>query len=452
MGNGARKEKMRLELRSAAPWGVDVWLLVLILVTALISRLYALDSFPYYPPQWPWLGDDPRHPGLYTDEASYLELAMALPSSLTPFQPWLQLAAVKLSTLLLGPSVLAARLPSALASALTAPIVYLAAKELFRLKASALLASLYFIVMVPGLIYGRMLFLENFAALFLALEFYFLTRYLRLPSSRLAYFTSVFAALASMSKVTGIIGPAFLSLALLAEKRIKSNVGPLLVAWSPIFAFVIVSSLIRGSLTLSLSSWLVGYVGRELSWQFLILQAMPSGHIVFSGGYVKPELWYLYAYLCLAAMTIARRREASILMYPLTAFFTIPLAVWGFGAYYLILIYPMLAIAAGGGTPLLLRTSNTSALGLFSALYVPLVASMTASFTLPVIEFNYSLFALKVGILLAPILLWALANRVLYSLRRMKRLSFATVLLICYFALLLISTPYLYPYYFLGRA
>jgi 4-amino-4-deoxy-L-arabinose transferase-like glycosyltransferase len=443
---------MRLELRTAAPWGVDAWLLALLLVAALISRLYALGSFPYYPPQWPWLGDNPRHPGLYKDEAGYMESAMALPSSLSPYQPWLQLSAVKLSTLLLGPSALAARLPSALASSLTAPIVYLAARELFRSRASALLASLYFIVMVPGLIYGRMLLLENFAALFLALEFYFLVRYLGLPSSRLAYAASAFAALASMSKVTGIIGPAFLSLAMLAEKRIRSNVGPLLMAWSPLFAFVIVSSLIRGSFTLSLSSWLFGYVGRELSWQFLFLQALPSGHIVFSGGYVKPELWYLYAYLGMAAVAIAKRREASLLMYPLTAFFTIPLAVWGFSAYYPILIHPMLAIAAGGGTLLLLRTQNIPALGLLSALYVPLVASMTASLTLPVIEFNYSLFALKVGALLAPVLLWGLANRVLYSLRQMRRLSFAAALLISYFALLLASTPYLYPYYFLGRA
>jgi hypothetical protein len=34
----------------------------------------------------------------------------------------------------------------------------------------------------------------------------------------------------------------------------------------------------------------------------------------------------------------------------------------------------------------------------------------------------------------------------------MKRLNLAAAILISYFALLLTSTPYLYPYYFLGKA
>jgi 4-amino-4-deoxy-L-arabinose transferase-like glycosyltransferase len=445
-------EGTRIKLRITTSWSIDAWLLAFILSTALISRLYSLESFPYYPPEWPWLGDNPKYKGLYRDEANYMEAAIALPFSPTPYQPWLQLSVVKLFTLLLGPSTLAARLPSALATSFTAPIIYLAAKELFRSKASALLASLYYIAMVPGLIYGRMLLLENFAALFLTLEFYYMIRYLNLPNSRLAYTASAFAALASMSKVTGVVGPSFLTLALLAEKRIKGNVGPLLIAWSPIIVFVLAASEIRGSLVSSLSSWLLGYVGRELSWQFLLVQALPSGHILFSGGWVKPELWYLYSYLSMAALVLAGRREATPIIYPLTAFFTIPLAVWGFGAYYPALIYPILALAAGGGTPILLRTPNILALGLFSALYVPVVASMTASLTLPVIEFNYSLFALKVGTLFAPLALWALANQILSSLHMMERLNLAAAILISYFALLLTSTPYLYPYYFLGKA
>jgi 4-amino-4-deoxy-L-arabinose transferase-like glycosyltransferase len=445
-------EGARIKLRITTSWSVDAWLLALILAAALISRLYSLESFPYYPPEWPWLGDNPKYKGLYRDEAFYMEVAIALPFSPTPFQPWLQLAAVKLFTLLLGPSTLAARLPSSLASAFTAPIIYLAVKELFHLRAAALIASFYYIAMVPGLIYGRMLLLENFAAFFIALEFYFLIRYLRFPSPKLVYTASALAALASMSKVTGVVGPAFLTIALLAERRVKGNMGPLLMAWSPLIAFVIASSIIGGSLISSLRSWLLGYVGRELSWQFLLLQALPSGHILFSGGYVKPEFWYIYAYLSMVVLALVKRMEATTLLYPLTAFFTIPLAVWGFSAYYLILIYPMLASAAGGGTLLFLRIPNILSLGLFSALYVPLVASVSASLSLPVIDYNYWLFLLKVSVLLAPLAIWTLVNKTLHLIRTTIRLSFHFVLLISYFSLLLYSTPYLYPYFFLGRA
>jgi 4-amino-4-deoxy-L-arabinose transferase-like glycosyltransferase len=445
-------EGTRIKLRITTSWSIDAWLLAFILATALISRLYSLESFPYYPPEWPWLGDNPKYKGLYRDEANYMEAAIALPFSPTPYQPWLQLSVVRLFTLLLGPSTLAARLPSSLASALTAPIIYLAAKELFHSRAAALIASFYYIAMVPGLIYGRMLLLENFAAFFIALEFYFLIRYLNLSSSKLLYIASALAASASMSKVTGVVGPALLTLALLAERRVKGNMGPLFMAWFPLIAFVIASFMIRGSLILSLRSWSLGYVGRELSWQFLFLQALPSGHILFSGGYVKPEFWYLYAYLSMAVLALVKRMEAAILIYPLTAFFTIPLAVWGFSAYYPVLIYPMLALAAGGGTILFLRISNILSLGLFSALYVPLVASVIASLSLPVIDYNYWLFFLKLGILLAPLALWTVVNQTLHLIRAMIRLNFPFVLLISYFALLLSATHYLYPYFFLGRA
>jgi hypothetical protein len=297
-----------------------------------------------------------------------------------------------------------------------------------------------------------MLLLENFAAFFIALEFYFLIRYLNLSSSKLLYTASALAALASMSKVTGVVGPAFLTLALLAERRIKGNMGPLLMAWAPLIVFVIVASMISGSLISSLRSWLLGHVGRELSWQFLLLQALPSGHILFSGGYVKPEFWYLYAYLNMAVLALVKRVEAAILIYPLTAFFTIPLAVWGFSPYYPILIYPILALVAGGGTVSFLRIPNILSLGLFSALYVPLVASVTASFSLPVIDYNYWLFFLKVGVLLAPLALWTVMNQTLHLIHATIRLNFSFIILISYFALLLSSTPYLYPYFFLGRA
>src|SRR5438309_6219991 len=102
-------------------------LLALVLGLALATRLYNLSSFPYFPTAPPWLGADAPYRGLYIDEANYARIANAFPSTLSAYQPPLQILAVKLSILLVGNNVLGSRLPSAIASSFTAALVFLAA-------------------------------------------------------------------------------------------------------------------------------------------------------------------------------------------------------------------------------------------------------------------------------------------------------------------------------------
>ncbi|RLJ01042.1 MAG: hypothetical protein DRP08_06050, partial [Candidatus Aenigmatarchaeota archaeon] len=89
-------------------------IILTLFTTALITRTYNLDKFPYYPPQWPYLGDKPGPPGLYGDEAIYLGKSKKLFTEPTTYQTWLQLFLVHLSTRILGESAFSARLPSAI--------------------------------------------------------------------------------------------------------------------------------------------------------------------------------------------------------------------------------------------------------------------------------------------------------------------------------------------------
>ena len=125
-----------------------IWALIIFII-ALFTRTFLLDKFPYFPPEYPYLGDRPGPLGLYRDEAEYLRLAKLLPSELPYYQPWLHLVLIRLSIMLLGESSFSVRLPSAIASSLTALLIFLISRQLFKDNISAAISSLYYVVMFP---------------------------------------------------------------------------------------------------------------------------------------------------------------------------------------------------------------------------------------------------------------------------------------------------------------
>jgi hypothetical protein len=88
---------------------------------------------------------------------------------------------------------------------------------------------------------------------------------------------------------------------------------------------------------------------------------------------------------------------------------------------------------------------------MYTFLYAPLVASVIASTSLPFIGINYALFALKLVLFVVPALVW-LALEAVSRLTSKRHFPLSLVLLVCFFAVLLVSTPELYSYFFLGTA
>ena len=84
--------------------GLRALLVVLVFTLALATRTYGLSSFPRFPEEFPWLGDHRGFPGLYRDEASYLDKALKLFKEPTTYQPWLHLLLIKLASFILDDS------------------------------------------------------------------------------------------------------------------------------------------------------------------------------------------------------------------------------------------------------------------------------------------------------------------------------------------------------------
>ncbi|HEV2226203.1 MAG TPA: hypothetical protein VGR56_05285, partial [Nitrososphaerales archaeon] len=200
-----------------------------------------------------------------------------------------------------------------------------------------------------------------------------------------------------------------------------------------------------------LNQWAVGFVGKELSFQYLAIQSMPSGYVATLGAYVKPEFWFLYGYACLAALLALGSRAGRLLMEVLLSFLLVMLSVWGMGSYYLTMIFPIIALAAGGGSRLIVRVGTTRALAFYSVFYVPLVATYIASSSLPTFGFDYPLFFLKDGLFIVPPSIWLISGSISRNVFK-RQVPFAPIILASFFVLLVLGTPVLYPQYFLGRA
>lgn len=432
----------------------EVLAIAIIVALAIVTRLYQIGSFPYFPVAPPWLGVGGQFQGFYIDEAVYVGVAGLYPSLTSPFsayQPPLQLAVVKLSMLIFGNNDFAARLPSGVASVLTTVVVYLAAKQLFKGRAPAFFAALFFVVMVPAIIYGRMLLLENFVALFLSLTIFSIAKFEDGAERRWLYLGAITSVLAVLSKIDGLFVPAFFIFWAITRDGRSQKIGPMLIVLFPTLAGIFGLLSLKGSFSALLSQWWFANIGRELSIEYLFIQSMPSGYVVFNIAYIKPEFWYIFGFACLAALIVKGVGGSRLLTEVLFVFVVTELAEWGLGSYYLTMVFPVIALAAGGGFLSLARLGNTGALALYTALYVTLVSSYIASSTLGDIAFNYTLFIVKDALFVAPIAIWLALDGV-FRVKFKKRFPFAPVVLVSFFTLLLVATPALYSYYFLGSA
>lgn len=450
-----------LSLRLRSHLNYELLAVALILVLAIVTRLYQLGSFPYFPPQWPWLGDHSASacpagvsgvwPGLYRDEMSRLCDVASFPHVFTTYEPSLNILFIKASQFTLGFNDFADRLPTAVVSILTILVIYLAAKELYKSKGMALVSGLYFVVMVPAIIYGRMIYYENLVAFFLALVIFSISRYENGKGRKWLYLGALSAALAPFGKVDGAFVSLFFTIWVIEGRGIRKKIAPLVIAWGPIVLAGVAILKLIGTFQGVLQQWYFGVVGRELSFQFLFLQTMPSGYITVDMGYVKPDFWYVFGFICLAALVVTRSRAGRMFTQALFAFVAVFFLSFGISPYYLIMLFPVFALSVGGGVSYLADMGSSGALGLYALLYGPLVVSYIGTTTLPYIGTNYPLFFLKDLIFFAPALAWlALDGVSKFTVKR--HFPLATVIIVCFFALLILGTPEIYSYYFLGRA
>ena len=390
-------------------------------------------------------------PGLYRDEMSRLcEIAM-FPHALTTYEPSMNILFVKASQALLGFTYFADRLPTAVASILTALVVYLAAKELYESRGAALVSGLYFVAMVPAIVYGRMIYYENLVGFFLAATLFCMARYENGKGRKWLYLGAVSALLAPFGKVDGAFVPIFFTIWALEAGDVRKKLGPLLVLWGPIAAAGAAILALVGTFSGVLQQWYFGVVGRELSFQFLFLQTMPSGYVTLDMGYLKPDFWYVFGFLCLAVLVVTRARAGRLFTEALFAFVAVYFLSFGISPYYLIMLFPIFALSVGGGVGHLAKMGSSGGLGLYALFYGPLVVSYIGTTTLPYIGPNYALFFLKDVLFFAPALAWLVLEGA-SSLTLKRHFPLALVVLICFFGLLVIGTPEIYSYYFIGRA
>jgi 4-amino-4-deoxy-L-arabinose transferase-like glycosyltransferase len=368
---------------------------VLVLVAALATRLYALGSFPYFPTLLPWHGAQTTQAGLqglYIDEYEYLQRALQLfrgQPQLSLHQPPLAISLLYLSVSTVGNNSFAVRLPFALFSSFTAAFVYLIAKRLGNSITAGLASAVFYIAMVPALIYGRMAFLDNVSAFFFVGMLYFILRFKGEQGSstrnRWILAASFFAGLSVLSKITGIVSVVFFLIFLYREKvlsRYLRFLAPAIVL-AVLFPLVVLFAL--GLSPSNFVTWLTNeypifQVGNELSvWRYFFLSTFPSGFSTWwggTGGFPKPELWYVLGYITLLAVAVKEYSTYYNLILAVATFVAFVPVVSPLGSYYLIFIQPLIAIPFGPGIRKLLDMPFPASLGVYTFLYVPLAISV----------------------------------------------------------------------------
>jgi len=429
-----------------------------VVALAAITRLYQLGAFPLFPPQFPWLGDASQSacpagmtgvfPGLYRDEMSRLCEIANFPHALTTYEPSMNIVFVKITQALLGQNYFADRLPTALASVLTSVVVYFAAKQLYKSWSAALVSGLCFVVMTPALVYGRMIYYENLVGLFLAATIYCIARFENSGGRKWLYLGAVSAALAPFGKVDGVFVPVFFTIWALDSNERREKLRPLIVAWAPIVAAGLVILSLVGTFQGVLQQWDFGLAGREQSLQFLFIQSMPSGYI--GTGYIRPDFWYLFGLLSLGVLLVVGSRVGKLLTEVLFSFVAVSFLSFGISPYYLIMLFPLLALAAGGGIGYLSKVGTAGALLFYGLFYAPLVGIYTGV-AATYIGTNYTLFALNGLLFVAPAASWLVLN-VTSRITIKRNFPLAPLVLAFFFGLLVLGTTILYSYYFSLRS
>lgn len=401
----------------------DKIIITFLFAIALITRTYKLGEFPYFPPEWPYLGDKPWAPGMYGDEANYLKYAIKLFEKPTTYQPWLQLLLVHLSTRILGTTTFAARLPSAIFSSLNTPLIYLTAKKLFNNKPAAIISALYYTAMTPALIYNRMLFLENGVAFFFLLAYISLLLYEERKNKIWLYLAIIASILAVSCKINGFIAPIYVAIYTIKNREHYYNtkkIVSLLFGFTAIILLAILGLRIIYAgdylkvLTTFFKPWWIGMIGREMSiWQYLIFESMPSGALIsLFPGYFRLEYWYLISYFCIAYLASKELCKVKNILTALILFIAIISMVWGVGSYYIVIIQPFMAIPVGYALTKMTDMNSYTNLAFTSLIYMPLIATIVpflpgTATKLPAID--YTRYAYKLALIGTPLAL-SIAN------------------------------------------
>lgn len=445
-------------------------ILAAIFLIALFSRVYCLNSFPYFPQSYPWVGAGASPPldALYTDEHVYYTIATGTNNSVQSavYQPWLQLFLINASVSLFGTSGFAVRLPSALMSTLSVVLVYLICTKKFGNRLAAFLSPLYLIVMMPALVLNRMAFLENGVMLFFLASYFCLLQYSdprQKRKERWLLGAAVFAGLSVLSKIVGLVTLLFFTLYLVRAKSFIKNLKFVALAVGiaaifPIAALLMYNFDVAGLLNQLVSQWSISGGGLPI-WKLFSLNIMPSGHITQFGGHAMLEFWYLFAIFSLVYLAVTELHKASDTVLALFSFVGLFFVVNGatqillgqsipIGAYYLIAIQPFLCIPVGYALTKSIRGSALTTLFFPLLLYTPMVLNMG----IYLVE-GLALFAWTLTTVGAPLFL--LITQVLYKDKFPERfrVRFNMTLLIVFFAFLVAGSyllPVFYPNYFVG--
>jgi 4-amino-4-deoxy-L-arabinose transferase-like glycosyltransferase len=436
-------------------------ILASLFLLALATRTYRLDSMPYFPEEEPWLGENPV--GLYRDEVGYLRMSESLFDRLPVYQPPLFLLFLNLSVKVFG-APYAVRLPSAIASSLTAVLVYLVSLRKFGSRGASVASALYFIAMFPAFIYNRMAFLENGVALFLLSSYYCLLVYEGCEKGRWLYLSGIFAALAALSKINGVVAPLFflayslykgffrkalkVTLLVLAASVVSLLASLLLIGLdlTPLFAMGMKPSAVA-------RQWWIGMAGRETSaWQFFIINTMPSGHLMWFLGYLRPEYWYIFAYFALAYLAVKEHERVSDIILLIVSFVALCLLIWGIGSYYIIILQPLFAVPVGYALTRMLRMQPQVAMTFILFIYAPMAMTFNIAIfgegTYPRIDLPIYLLKLSsIGVLLVPAFYLMIKG---HEVGEIKRILLNGAVIGLFLTLLLIGsyvTPAFYPHY-----
>lgn len=441
-----------------------------LLTIALFSRLYELGTFPFFQPGWPTCGGMPDcagvlagMPGIYADETTDLLASHSLVGILSNFGggPVAALL-IFVSTRALGVTLFAVRLPFALISAVNCILVYFTTKTVTQDggRIAAFLSSIYFITMMPALIYGRMAFAEDILALLFIINVYCTIKISRTPDNkRWLLIAALSVALALIVKFNGIILAVYFIVFLTKSRLLKK--GAPYVGLSFVFGValpLILLQLVTKDATSVVMTRLYPFIvemGNQLGlFHIFLLDTLPTGATVTWNVYdVVPEYWYLFLYMALGILLIYNYRKYAELALSLGVFVAFFAAFSGaFESYWLIMIQPLLAVAFGPGLKKLLQMPVAFSLGFYALLLVPLYTSIgiylitPSQVSNPPIT-NNLLYYWNLGLMIPLAILILSSTRI--SNPKWKMAINAAVIT-TYFVALIIGSfflPDLYPYY-----
>jgi 4-amino-4-deoxy-L-arabinose transferase-like glycosyltransferase len=444
-----RSERLIQLLRKFSEWHGGIVVVLLILFLALLSRTISLSSFPYFPPTWPWNGVS----GLYYDEYN---ISLLTPTNSLYF-PFLQIFLMDLMINALGYSIFSTRLVSALFSSITCVLVYFSAYELFNKRLPAFLSSLFFILMTPALVYGRMAFVDNGATTLFVAAFLFAVKYLKTSKNCWLVGSGVTAGLSFLCKQTGLAAQVFLFLFIFIYKpKAKRQLLKVILVSGLIDSLYLVQILIVNPAYFT--DFLVGKIYVDIgniSWLSAFLSnLMPSGvNVMWLQSYLAPfkdlfrlatlDFWYAFAFFVIVHLMAKERESAREVALALLSYVLVLLLVGHSNSYYVILAQPFMAIPFGYGVSKLQGMSGVFS-GFFSLLLcLPAIAYICyyLSYFMVGSTMNVVFFAAQFVIVIVIVI--ALVIRYWYDRTKRKGRGIINRILLIYYVAWIISVGFI---------